>query len=93
MTNYLAYRGYDYDACRQAAQQRGYIYITHIPDKNAPIPAPTDPERHPPRRWVVEVGHSWFNRFRGVLIRWAKSAQSYLGLRFCPDCCLFNCWS
>jgi len=70
-------RGYDYDTCRQTAQQHGYI--THIPDKNAPIPAPTDPERHPPRRWVVEVGHSWFNRFRGVLIRWAKSAQSYLG--------------
>ncbi len=27
----------------------------------------------------VEVGHAWFNRFRGVLIRWAKSAESYLG--------------
>lgn len=70
-------RGYDYDACRQAAQQRGYI--PHIPDKNAPLPAPSAPYRHPPRRWVVEVGHSWFNRFRGVLIRWAKSSQSYLG--------------
>ncbi len=70
-------RGYDYEDCRQAALERGYTL--HIPDKNAPVPAPTDPNRHPPRRWVVEVGHSWFNRFRGVLIRWAKSAQSYLG--------------
>ena len=70
-------RGYDYDACRQAAQQRGYI--PHIPDQDAPLPMPSDPNRHPPRRWVVEVGHSWFNRFRGVLIRWAKSSQSYLG--------------
>ncbi|XGW00540.1 MAG: IS5 family transposase [Leptolyngbya sp. BL-A-14] len=70
-------RGYDYEECRQAAQQRGYI--PHIPDKEAPLPAPTDPHRHPPRRWVVEVGHAWFNRFRGVLIRWAKSSQSYLG--------------
>jgi putative transposase len=70
-------RGYDYDDCRQAATQRGYI--PHIPNKEAPVPAPTDPNRHPPRRWVVEVGHAWFNRFRGVLIRWAKSAQSYLG--------------
>lgn len=52
-------RGYDYDSCRQEAQQRGYI--AHIPQKDAPIPAPTDPNRHPPRRWVVEVGHSWNN--------------------------------
>ena len=70
-------RGSDYQECREAARQRNYI--PHIPDKDAPVPAPTDPKRHPPRRWVVEVGHSWFNRFRGVLIRWAKSAESYLG--------------
>ena len=70
-------RGYDYEDCRQAATKRGYI--PHIPDKDAPVPPPTDPNRHPPRRWVVEVGHAWFNRFRGVLIRWAKSAPSYLG--------------
>jgi putative transposase len=70
-------RGYDYDDCHQAAVVRGYV--PHIPDKDAPIPAPTAPNRHPPRRWVVEVAHSWFNRFRGVLIRWAKSAESYLG--------------
>jgi len=70
-------RGYDYDDCRQAATARGYI--PHIPQKDAPIPAPTDPNRHLPRRWVVEVAHSWFNRFRGILIRWAKSAESYLG--------------
>lgn len=70
-------RGYDYQACRQSAEIRGYI--PHIPDRNAPLPSPDDPNRHPPRRWVVEVSHSWFNRFRGILIRWAKSSQSYLG--------------
>ena len=31
-------------------------------------------------RQVVEVAHSWFNRFRGILMRWAKSAESYLGV-------------
>jgi putative transposase len=70
-------RGYDDDDCRQAATTRGDI--PHIPKKDAPLPAPTDPKRHPPRRWVVEVARSWFNRFRGILIRWAKSAESYLG--------------
>lgn len=32
------------------------------------------------RRWVVEVGHSWFNRFRKLLVRYEKMDRSYLGL-------------
>jgi putative transposase len=72
-------RGYDYDACREAATSRGYT--PHIPPKATdaqPLPAPGDPARHPPRRWVVEVGHSWFNRFRRLLIRWEKLPANYL---------------
>src|SRR6185503_1084111 len=43
------------------------------------LPAPPGhPDRDPPRRWVVEVGHSWFNRFRRLLIRWDKQAVHYL---------------
>jgi transposase len=30
--------------------------------------------------WVVEVAHSWFNRFRRLLIRWEKQAANYLAL-------------
>ena len=73
-------RGYDYDACREAATCRGYT--PHIPPKASadhPLPAPGDPDRHPPRRWVVEVGHSWFNRFRRLLTRWEKHGEQYLG--------------
>lgn len=73
-------RGYDYKACRQTGEEHGYI--THIPRKASeenPLPPPGDPERHPPRRWVVEVGHSWFNRFRRILIRWEKRADRHLG--------------
>lgn len=72
-------RGYDYAACREAAAQRGCI--AHIPPKRSaeqPLPPPGDPARHPPRRWVVEVCHSWFNRFRRLLIRWEKQAANYL---------------
>jgi hypothetical protein len=36
--------------------------------------------RHPPRRWVVEVAHSWFNRFRKLLVRYEKTHRSYLAL-------------
>ncbi len=73
-------RGYDYDECRNAASLRGYI--THIPPRataERPLPPPGDPNRHPPRRWVVEVGHSWFNRFRRLLTRWEHRADHYLG--------------
>ncbi len=72
-------RGYDYAACREAATARGYT--PHIPPKRSaehPLPPPGHPDRHPPRRWVVEVGHSWFNRFRRLLTRWEKKAAHYL---------------
>jgi putative transposase len=73
-------RGYDYDTCRDTARAHGYT--PHIPPKASlaqPRPPPGDPARHPARRWVVEVGHAWFNRFRRVLIRWEKQAANYLG--------------
>jgi IS5 family transposase len=73
-------RGYDYDSCRDEAVARGYT--PHIPPKASeqrPLPPPGHPGRHPPRRWVVEVGHSWFNRFRRLLVRWEKQAEHYLG--------------
>jgi putative transposase len=73
-------RGYDDDACREAAAARGYT--AHIPLKASaatPLPPPGHPDRHPPRRWVVEVAHSWFNRFRRLLTRTEKQASHYRG--------------
>jgi transposase len=32
------------------------------------------------RRWIVEVCHSWFNRFRKLLVRYEKMDRGYLGL-------------
>jgi putative transposase len=32
------------------------------------------------RRWMVERTHSWLNRFRAILIRWAKKPANYLAL-------------
>jgi putative transposase len=73
-------RGYATVACRETAVAQGYV--PHIPPKRSaanPLPPPGDPARHPPRRWVVEVSHSWFNRFRRLLIRWEKKGANYLG--------------
>jgi transposase len=33
-----------------------------------------------PRRWVVEVAHSWFTRFRKLLVRYEKMHRSYMAL-------------
>jgi len=73
-------RGYDYAACRAEAEAHGYV--PHIPKRHStahPLPPPRDPLRHPPRRWVVEASHRWFNRFRRLLIRWEKKAANYQG--------------
>jgi len=32
------------------------------------------------RRWIVEVAHSWFSRFRKLLVRYEKTDRSYLAL-------------
>ena len=32
------------------------------------------------RRWIVEVAHSWFNRFRKLLLRFEKLERSFLAL-------------
>lgn len=32
------------------------------------------------RRWVVELAHSWFNRFRKLVPRYEKTDLSYLAL-------------
>jgi len=73
-------RGYDHDECREAATSRGYV--PPIPPKASaarPLPPPGHPDRHPPRRWVVEVAHSGFNRFRRLLTRTEKQARHYRG--------------
>lgn len=31
-----------------------------------------------PRRWVVERTHSWFNRFRAILVRWEKKIDNHV---------------
>lgn len=73
-------RGYDTPRCREVAAQAGFV--AHIPARASgqrPLPAPGDPARHPARRWVVEAGHAWFNRFRRLQTRWEKRQDLYLG--------------
>ena len=55
-------------------------YIAHVVDRSTEAKTK---QRHPERkarRWVVEVCHSWFNRFRKLLVRNEKLARSFLAL-------------
>lgn len=57
-------------------------YIPHVQGRGDEARAL---RKHPgkrARRWVVEVAHSWFNRFRKLLVRYEKRADSFLGLNY-----------
>jgi transposase len=55
-------------------------YIPHVASRTQERKAK---QRHPgkkARRWIVEVCHSWFNRFRKLLVRYEKLERSFLAL-------------
>jgi len=49
-----------------------------LPDEDRTIIL-NDPD-HRPRPWDVEVAHSWFKRFRKLLVRPEKMAKSFMAL-------------
>jgi transposase len=58
----------------------GRGYIAHIRPRGEER---LEKERTPgfkARRWVVEVAHSWVNRFRKLLVRFEKKDSSYRAL-------------
>ena len=71
-------KGYDYSVCRQEAEAQGYR--PHIRSRGEECRERTvHPDVHP-HRWVVEVCHSWLNRFRKILVRFEKLQPTHLGL-------------
>lgn len=55
-------------------------YIPHVVSRRQEA----DTKRRDPskkaKRWVVEAAHSWFNRFRKLLVRYEKLERSFLAL-------------
>lgn len=69
-------KGYDNDTGWGACLDHDYVpHIALIRD-----PRPPRPQRHKPRRWVVERTLAWLSKCRGILIRWEKKSTNYLGL-------------
>ena len=81
--------GYDYAQVREVLAAFGYT--AHIRPRGEEIQAKKTGQKA--RRWVVERTHSWLNRFRHLLIRWAKKPENYLAmLHFaCARITWYNC--
>ena len=70
--------GYRGEPALQIIEAHGYI--AHVASRTQEKKAK---QRHPgkkARRWIVEVCHSWFNRFRKLLVRYEKLERSFLAL-------------
>ena len=55
-------------------------FIPHIRSRRQEVVNKSIDPNFKARRWVVEVCHSWMNRFRKLLVRFEKTSTSYLGL-------------
>ena len=71
-------KGYDFEEVRALAAAFGFT--AHIRSRGEEAEAKQKQPGQKARRWVVERTHSWMNRFRSLLIRWAKKPANYLGL-------------
>jgi len=71
-------KGYSGEPALQSIMIRGYI--PHIKLRGEEIQEKKTIPGYKARRWVVEVSHSWFNRFRKLLVRYEKLTNTYLAL-------------
>ena len=55
-------------------------YIPHVKGRGKEASELKRDSEKKARRWVVEVAHSWFNRFRKLLVRYEKLDRSFLAL-------------
>jgi len=55
-------------------------YIPHVKPRGEEIHEKKTNPSYKARRWVVEVAHSWFNRFRKLLVRYEKLNNTYMAL-------------
>ncbi len=81
-------KGYDYQEARVVVE--GYGFTPHIRARGEEAKAIKDLPGFKARRWVVERSHSWMNRFRRILVRWEKRADTYMAMLYLA--CGFIAW-
>jgi len=67
-----------------------HAYVPHVRKRGEEMEAKRTVPGYRPRRWVVELAHSWLNRFRKLLVRYEKRAASYEALIHLA--CAIICW-
>jgi transposase len=76
--NLCADAGYVGETARAQMEERDYV--PHVRPRGEEMDEKAKNPGYKPRRWVVEVCHSWFNRFRKLLVRYEKTDRSYMAL-------------
>jgi transposase len=70
--------GYKGKAAMQTVTEKNYR--PHIKQRKQETEAKRNKPGYKARRWVVERTHSWFNRFRKLLVSFEKTKESYMAL-------------
>lgn len=76
--NPCADAGYTGEEARNAIEAAGYV--PHVRPRGEEIAEQDRNPSYKPRRWIVEVRLSWFNRFRKLLVRCEKTHASHMAL-------------
>ena len=71
-------KGFDGEPALEIIVLRGFI--PHVKGRGQEKVEKLSNPNFKARRWVVEVCHSWMNRFRKLLVRFEKSTSAYIGL-------------
>jgi putative transposase len=71
-------KGYDFLEVYALAAEFGFT--AHIRSRGEEAQALKREAGYRARRWVVERTQSWLNRFRRLLVRWEKRADTYLAM-------------
>ena len=71
-------KGYDYPGVDELIAEFGFT--AHLRTRGEEAKAIQREAGFRARRWVVERTHSWLNRFRRLLVRWEKRADTYLAM-------------
>jgi len=71
-------KGYDYAEVRELVEE--FRFTAHIRSRGEEAKKLKKRAGFKARRWVVERAHSWMNRFRRILVRWEKRADTYVAM-------------
>lgn len=71
-------KGYAGEPAQQTIKER--LYTPHVKQRGEEIQEKKNNPTYKARRYVVEVAHSWFNRFRKLLVRFEKLTERHEAL-------------